>query len=61
MIAVAELGRIAEARIADAKVLLAAGRYDGATYLCGYAVVGTAQQVDTETMVQAAERLLSVL
>lgn len=38
MIPVAELDRIAQARLEDAKVLLAAGRYDGATYLCGYAV-----------------------
>ena len=37
MIPVAELDRIAKARLEDAKVLLAAGRYDGATYLCGYA------------------------
>jgi hypothetical protein len=29
---------IARARIADAKALLAAKRYDGAVYLCGYAV-----------------------
>ncbi|MGH7325047.1 MAG: HEPN domain-containing protein [Candidatus Rokuibacteriota bacterium] len=131
MSAVAELERIAEARLADARVRFAGGRYDGAAYLCGYAVevalkaricrtldwpefpsttsefqayrsfqtheldvllrlsgqeakvreqyfalwnsvavwktesrynvVGTAQQVDTQTMVQAAERLLSVL
>ena len=38
MIPVAELDRIAKARLEDAKVLLQAGRYDGATYLCGYAV-----------------------
>src|SRR3989442_14934661 len=38
MISVAELDNIARARIEDAKVLLTAGRYDGATYLCGYAV-----------------------
>jgi hypothetical protein len=38
MISVAELDRIAEARLADAKVLLQAGRYDGAIYLCGYAI-----------------------
>lgn len=38
MISVAELVNIARARIDDAKVLLAAGRFDGATYLCGYAV-----------------------
>ena len=38
MIPVVELGKIARARLEDAKVLLAAGRFDGATYLCGYAV-----------------------
>ncbi len=38
MISVAELDRIAQARLEDAKALLQAGRYDGATYLCGYAV-----------------------
>ena len=38
MINVAELDNIARARIEDAKALLAAGRFDGATYLCGYAV-----------------------
>ena len=38
MIPVGELDRIAQARLDDAKVLLQAGRYDGATYLCGYAI-----------------------
>ncbi len=38
MIPVAELNRIAQARLDDAKALLTAGRHDGATYLCGYAV-----------------------
>ena len=38
MIRVTELDRIAQARLEDAKTLLEAGRYDGATYLCGYAV-----------------------
>lgn len=38
MIGIAELDRIAQARLADAKALLAAGRHDGAIYLCGYAV-----------------------
>lgn len=38
MIPVAELDDIARARIEDAKALLTAGRFDGATYLCGYAV-----------------------
>jgi hypothetical protein len=35
MIAVAELDRIALARLDDAKALLAPARFDGATYLCG--------------------------
>lgn len=38
MIPVAELDTIARARLEDAKALLTAGRFDGATYLCGYAV-----------------------
>ncbi len=38
MISVSELDGIAAARLDDAKALLAAGRYDGAIYLCGYAV-----------------------
>jgi HEPN domain-containing protein len=38
MIAIAELESIAAARLEDAKALLVAGRFDGATYLCGYAV-----------------------
>lgn len=38
MIPVAELDNIARARLEDAKTLLAAGRFDGASYLCGYAV-----------------------
>jgi len=38
MIPVADLDKIAQARLDDAKALLAAGRHDGATYLCGYGV-----------------------
>ena len=38
MLPVAELDRIAEARLEDAKTLLKAGRFDGASYLCGYAI-----------------------
>ena len=38
MIQVGELENIALARLEDARALLAAGRFDGATYLCGYAV-----------------------
>jgi len=38
MITTAELQRIAEARIEDAEILCRSGRYDGAIYLCGYAV-----------------------
>ncbi len=36
MIPIADLDSIAHARIEDAKVLLAGGRYAGATYLCGF-------------------------
>lgn len=38
MISVAELDSIAKARLEDAKALLQTGRYDGAAYVCGYAV-----------------------
>ena len=38
MIPVAELDRIARARLDDAKALLAADRLDAALYICGYAV-----------------------
>jgi hypothetical protein len=38
MITRAELRKIARARLKDAEILLRAGRYDGAIYLCGYAV-----------------------
>src|SRR5436309_15767102 len=38
MLPVADLDSIARARIEDAKTLLVADRFDGATYLCGYAV-----------------------
>ena len=38
MIPVAKLDMIAKARLDDAKALLATGRFDGAAYLCGYAV-----------------------
>jgi HEPN domain-containing protein len=38
MIRVGELESIANARLADARILLNAGRYDGAIYVCGYAV-----------------------
>lgn len=38
MISVAELEGIAAARLSDAETLRTAGRFDGATYLCGYAV-----------------------
>ncbi len=33
-----ELKKIAQARIEDGEVLLSSHRYDGAVYLCGYAV-----------------------
>jgi hypothetical protein len=38
MISTADLKKLARARIKDAKALLKAGRYDGAIYICGYAV-----------------------
>src|SRR6266436_5744665 len=38
MLTRAELRKIARARVNDAKVLLSGKRYDGAVYLCGYAV-----------------------
>jgi len=38
LIPVAELDRIAVARLEDGKALLVGCRYDGATYVCGYAV-----------------------
>src|SRR6266480_3104755 len=38
MISPTELKAIARARIKDAEALLAAGRYDGSVYLCGYSV-----------------------
>jgi HEPN domain-containing protein len=38
VIAVSDIRRLARARLADAEVLLAAGRFDGAVYVVGYAV-----------------------
>ena len=38
MILPTELRTIARARLKDAEVLLAAGRYEGSVYLCGYSV-----------------------
>ncbi|MEN6576527.1 MAG: HEPN domain-containing protein [Phycisphaerales bacterium] len=38
MIRAEDVRKIAEARLEDANVLLASQRYDGAIYLCGYAV-----------------------
>jgi len=38
MITRTELKKIARARIKDAEVLLTAKRYDGAAYICGYAL-----------------------
>jgi len=38
VISTAELATTARARLIDAEVLSAAGRYDSAIYLCGYAV-----------------------
>lgn len=38
MIPLADLRKIARARLQDAEALLTTRRYDGAVYLCGYAV-----------------------
>ena len=38
MLSITELTSTARARLTDAKALLAKGRYDGASYVCGYAV-----------------------
>lgn len=38
MIPLNELETIAQARLLDAEALIAAGRYDGASYICGYAL-----------------------
>ncbi|MDZ7261571.1 MAG: HEPN domain-containing protein [candidate division KSB1 bacterium] len=38
MLKTIEVRKIAQARLMDANVLIAARRYDGAIYLCGYAV-----------------------
>jgi HEPN domain-containing protein len=38
MISTRELRKLASARIKDSQVLLAGGRFDGAVYLCGYAI-----------------------
>jgi HEPN domain-containing protein len=38
MILTKDLRKIARARLQDAEVLLASRRYDGAIYLCGYAI-----------------------
>jgi hypothetical protein len=38
MIARSDMRRIAQARLQDARALRDRGRYDGAVYLCGYAI-----------------------
>ena len=38
MIPISDLRNIAKGRLKDAEVLYASGRYDGAIYLCGYAI-----------------------
>jgi hypothetical protein len=38
MLSIAELRGIARTRLEEAEVLFHSGRYDGAAYLCGYAV-----------------------
>jgi HEPN domain-containing protein len=38
MVSISELRKIAKGRLKDAEVLATAKRYDGAIYLCGYAI-----------------------
>jgi hypothetical protein len=38
MITIQELETIAQAQLLDAEALIQAGRFDGATYICGYAI-----------------------
>ena len=38
MIQTNDIKDIARARLQDADILLTSGRYDGAIYLCGYAI-----------------------
>ena len=38
MLPAAQVKQLASARLQDARALLAAGRYDGAVYMCGYTV-----------------------
>src|ERR1700682_2846835 len=38
MIAVSDFDMISRARLEDARILLAGHRFDGAVYMCGYAV-----------------------
>ncbi len=38
MLAFSDLRKLARARVDDGRALLAAGRYDGAAYITGYAI-----------------------
>lgn len=50
MITKSELSKIARARLRDAEVLYAGSRYDGAIYLCGYAVEITLKARSCKTL-----------
>ncbi len=50
MISAQTLRSIAEARLEDARQLLATGRFDGAAYLCGYTVELTLKARIVETL-----------
>lgn len=50
MLAKAELRKIAQARLRDAEILFSAKRYDGAVYLCGYAVEITLKERICKTL-----------
>jgi HEPN domain-containing protein len=50
MLSLAQLRDIATARLTDAEVLLAAKRFDGAAYLCGYAIEVTLKAQTCQTL-----------
>ena len=50
MLIIAELRNISEARLEDAKVLWSSDRFDGAVYLCGYAIEMALKATICETL-----------
>ena len=60
MISRTELRRIARARLRDAEVLFGAGRYDGAIYVCGYAIELTLKARICRVMSTFVEKLKAI-